>query len=116
MPASTVGELGPGWLARQQGHLKPSAFRPLEVAWRTRVKPRWGHVALGDLRPSDVQAWLSEMSQGTADARAVGATVVTRTHQVFSAILTDAVRDHIVANNPAVGMKLPRKPRKRRCF
>lgn len=32
----TMGDLGPAWLDRQRGHLKPSAYRPLEVAWRHR--------------------------------------------------------------------------------
>lgn len=109
----TVGALGPDWLTRQQGHLKPSAYRPLEVAWRLRIEPRWGRTALGDIRPTEVQAWITELSKGTDDAKAVGATVVVRTHQVFSAILADAVRDNRLARNPATGTKLPRKARKR---
>jgi hypothetical protein len=42
----TVGELGPAWLDRQRGHLKPSGYAVMETAWRMRVKPRWGKVAL----------------------------------------------------------------------
>ena len=38
----TVGELGPAWLDRQRGHLKPSAYAVMEIAWRVRVAPRWG--------------------------------------------------------------------------
>src|SRR6478672_2323390 len=30
----TVGQLGPAWLDRQQGHMKPSGFRSYESAWR----------------------------------------------------------------------------------
>jgi hypothetical protein len=48
----TVGELGAAWLNRQRGHLKPSAYSGLEIAWRLRVEPRWGHVASGDIRPT----------------------------------------------------------------
>ncbi|CAN5349538.1 site-specific integrase [soil metagenome] len=110
---TTVDTLGPAWLERQRGHLKPSAYRPLEVAWRVRVQPEWGTTALGDIQPSEIQAWLSELSAGTETTKAVGATVVIRTHQVFSAILADAVRDHLIVRNPAAGMKLPRKTRKR---
>ncbi|CAN5283696.1 site-specific integrase [soil metagenome] len=109
----TVDSLGPSWLERQRGHLKPSAYKPLEVAWRTRVQPRWGAMSLGDVRPSEIQTWLVELGQGTEYNKAVGATVVIRTHQVFSAILADAVRDRLLARNPAQGMKLPRKTRKR---
>src|SRR6476660_8582142 len=35
----TVGELGPAWLDRQRGHLKPSGYGPMETAWRLRVHP-----------------------------------------------------------------------------
>jgi integrase len=110
---TTVGELGPAWLARQQGHLKPSAYRPLEVAWRLRIEPRWGRVALGDIRPTAVQQWVAEVGRGTTDAKPVGATVVSRTYQVFSSILNDAARDRLIPRNPALGVKLPRKTRKR---
>ncbi len=112
---TTVGELGPGWLARQRGHLKPSSYRPLEATWRLRVEPRWGRTALGDIRPSAVQAWLSDLGAGDPEkeVKPLGASVVQRTHQVFSAILADAVKDRMLAVNPAAGMKLPRKGRKR---
>src|SRR5690348_5262253 len=39
----TVGELGPAWLERRRGHMKPSGFRSYESAWRVHVEPRWGH-------------------------------------------------------------------------
>jgi hypothetical protein len=39
---TTIGELGPSWLARQRGHMKPSGFRSYDSAWRNHVCPRWG--------------------------------------------------------------------------
>lgn len=71
----TVGELGPEWLERQRGHLKPSGYAVMETAWRTRVNPRWGgHVALGDIRPTGgVQQWVGgELGRGAADVRPSG--------------------------------------------
>ena len=109
----TVGELGQAWLDRQRGHLKPSGYAPMETAWRVRVQPRWGNVALGDIRPTAVQQWLSDLGRGTSDAKPVGASVVKRTHYVFSGILADAVRDNLIVRNPAAGVKLPRTTRKR---
>ena len=106
----TVGELGPAWLDRQRGHLKPSAYRPLEIAWRVRVAPRWGDVALGDIRPTAVQQWVSDLGRGVDGAKPVGATVVIRTHQVLSAILADAVRDDLLAPNPALASSCPARP------
>jgi integrase len=112
----TLGELGPAWLQRQQGHLKPSAYQPLEVAWRLRIEPRWGTVTLGDIRPTAVQAWISDLSRGVGDVKPVGPTVVQRTYQVLSAILADAVRDNLISKNPASGVKLPRKTGKRHVY
>jgi integrase len=109
----TLGELGPAWLDRQRGHLKPSGYAVMETTWRMRVKPRWGNVALGDIRPTAVQQWFSGLSRGTGDAKPVGASVLKRTHYVLSRILADAVRDNLIAKNPAAGVKLPRTTRKR---
>jgi integrase len=108
----TVGELGPAWLERQRGHLKPSGYGPMEAAWRLRIQPRWGNVALGDIRPSAVQQWISDLGRGTSDSKPVGASVAKRAHCVFSGILADAVRDNLIARNPAAGVKLPRTTRK----
>jgi integrase len=109
----TVAELGTPWLARQRGHLKVSGYRPLEVAWRLRVQPRWGAVGIGDIRPTAVQQWVSDLGRGVDGTKPAGATVVNRAHQVLSAILADAVADRMLASNPAAGIKLPRNSRKR---
>lgn len=109
----TLDQLGPAWLARQQGHLKPSGYAVIEAAWRLRIQPRWGATALGDIRPSAVQQWISDLSRGGEDTKPVGASVVQRTHYVLSSILADAVRDNLIARNPAEGMKLPQTSRKR---
>lgn len=53
---ATVGMLGPAWLDRQRGHMKPSGFRSYESAWRIHVAPRWGATQIADIRYSDVQA------------------------------------------------------------
>jgi integrase len=109
----TLGELGPAWLARQRGHLKPSGYVVMETTWRLRVKPRWGDTAIGDIRPSAVQAWLSDLGRETGDAKPVGAAVVKRTHFVLARILADAARDNLIAKNPTADVKLPRTTRKR---
>lgn len=109
----TLGKLGPAWLARQRGHLKPSGYAVMETTWRLRVKPRWGNTPIGDIRPSAVQAWLSDLGEATEDSKPAGASVVRRTHFVLSRILADAVRDNLIAKNPTADVKLPRTIRKR---
>lgn len=102
---ATVGQLGPEWLGRQS-HLKPSAYRPVESAWRVHVEPRWGNVAVSDIRRTAVQQWVADLSAER------GATTVIRCYGVLAAILDDATADRRVLQNPARGVKLPRKARK----
>ncbi len=109
----TVGVLGPAWLDRQRGHLKPSGYAVMETTWRLRVKPRWGDVALGDIRPTGVQQWIADLGRATEDTKPLGAAAIKRTHFVLQRILADAVRDNLIAKNPAAGVKLPRTSRKR---
>lgn len=98
----TVGELGPGWLTRQRAHMKPSGWRSLESAWRVHVEPRWGVTPINSIRYSDVQGWIAEIAAGRSAALV---------QTVLPRILEDAVRDRMLANNPARGVKLPTKKR-----
>ncbi|MBF4575060.1 site-specific integrase [Frondihabitans sp. VKM Ac-2883] len=108
----TVGELGAGWLDTQT-QLKPSSLRPLEIAWRLYVEPRWGGVRVGEVRHSEVQAWVTSLTQGE---KARGATTVLRVHGVLSSILDAAVRDRRILMNPARDLNLPRKTPKPQRF
>lgn len=116
---ATVGELGREWLSRQT-HLKASTYRPIESAWRLHVEPRWGQVSVSDVRTTDVQAWLSDLTRGReANGRHLAvagksASTVRRLHGVLAGILDDAVSDRRILSNPARGVKLPRQvPRER---
>ena len=104
---TTIGELGTPWLERQRGHTKPSTARSYESAWRIHVAPQWADKHLADIRYSDVAAWVAEL--GTRRGRAT----VVMAYQVLARILDDAVRDKMLAANPARGVKLP-KPQPRR--
>ena len=97
--------LGAVWLEHQT-HLKPSSLRPLQIAWRVYVEPRWGTVSVGEVRHSDVQAWVSELSALR------GPSTVLRVYGVLAGVLDVAVRDRRILSNPARGVNLPRKVRK----
>ena len=107
---AAVGALGPAWLSRQQGHMKPSGFRSYESAWRCHVAPRWASTAIGDVRFSDVQAWIAELSPTR------GAVIVQTAYSVFARILDDAVRDRMLSSNPARGVKLPKRSPRRNVY
>lgn len=100
----TVGELGERWLSSRT-HLKPSSLRPIEIAWRLHVRPRWGAKPLSVLAFSDVQDWVSELSAVRSP------TTVIRAYGVLAAILDVAVKDRRILTNPARGVALPRKKR-----
>jgi hypothetical protein len=114
VPASvgkvTVGELGPAWLDRQRGHLKASTLRSYELSWGTHVAQRWGGVRICDVRFSEVQAWVSDMS-----ARR-GPQVVRIAYSVLAWVLDDAMRDRLIASNAARGVKLPKLPPRRNTY
>jgi len=101
-----VGDLGAAWLANQS-HLKPSSRRPVEIAWRLHVEPAWGARRIGEIRHSDVQAWITTWGKGRS------ATTVLRAYGVLAAILDVAVLDRKLAINPARNVNLPRKTRSR---
>lgn len=101
-----IGELGPLWLERQKGHMKPSGYRSYDSAWRNHVELRWAEVRIGDVRYSDVQSWVATLAVDLSPS------MIANTFSVLARILDDAVRDRLIASNPARGVKLPRrKPR-----
>ncbi len=100
----TVGELGPAWLERKRGHMKPSAYRSYENAWRVYVEPRWRAAKVGEIRHTGVQAWVAELSsKGSSASRVI------TIYSVLAGILDDAVHDRMLAANPARGVSLPRR-------
>lgn len=114
----TVGELAADWLRNKEASLKPSSYRSLALAWRVFVAPRWEGTPIQAIRPSAVETWIRELSQGTArtdrarDAKPkpASATVVLRAVGVLAGILDVAVRDGRITRNPARGAEnLPRK-------
>lgn len=93
-------------MASQSDSPEPSAFRPVEIAWRVHVEPVWGARRVGEVRHSDVHNWLATFTAGRS------ATTVLRAYGVLAAILDVAVRDLRILSNPARGVKLPRKSKR----
>ncbi|WP_261799200.1 site-specific integrase [Microbacterium wangchenii] len=106
----TIGELAESWLLDQTAVLKPSSMHALRSAWRTHVGPRWAEVRLDAVRYSDIRAWVTDIAGRRK------ATTTIRAYGVLAAILDVAVRDRRLADNPARGIKLPRKTPKRRVY
>ena len=98
------------WLKGRKSVMKPSSYRPLESAWETHVKKKWGARSVGSVRHSEVQAWVSELAETKS------ATTVLRVHGVLAAVLDIAVRDRRLNRNVARGVTLPRKKKKSRAY
>lgn len=105
----TVEELGAAWLASQT-HLKPSTLHSLESSYRLHVLPAWGRSPIGQIRHSKVQVWVSELSATRS------ATTVIRAYGALAAILDVAVKDRRLLENPARGVKLPKKQKKAKAY
>ncbi|WP_027466080.1 tyrosine-type recombinase/integrase [Curtobacterium sp. UNCCL17] len=105
----TIGMLGPVWLGNQ-AHLKPSSYRPLEIAWRLHVEPSWGKTRVSEVKHSVVQSWVTRMSAEKS------ATTVIRNYGVLAGILDVAVKDRRILTNPARDVNLPRKKRKEHTY
>jgi len=119
---ATVATLGPLWLEKKST-LKPSAYRPLEIAWRVYVLPKWGNHSVKDIDTAEVEAWISQLIKGTAPRerqlgrtkkvpkqKALSASSVLRAVGVLAGILDDAQRAGRILKNPARGTEnLPRK-------
>jgi integrase len=104
-----VEHLGTQWLDAQI-HLKPSSFSVIEIAWRVHVRSRWGQTHIRDIRSSEIQSWVSELS------RRRSATVVIRAHGILAGILDYAIRDQLLTKNAARGVHLPKKSPKARHY
>lgn len=123
---ATVGELAPAWLAKKKLSTKPSHYRNLEGAWEKWVKPEWGNTPVSAVTRETVQQWVTGISQGKTVkdergneivlAKPRSASVVLRAHGVLAGILDDAKRDRRIPDNPARGIELPRKRRKKHVY
>lgn len=105
-----LGIVGAEWIVSRHADLKPSTFRSIDSAWRIHVLPRWEDRAIGSIRHSEVQSWVSDLSLTHS------ATTVRRVHEVLAGILDVALRDRRISSNPARGVKLPRKVAKSRAY
>ena len=106
---STIADLGAEWISNQT-HVKPSTFASQESSWRIHVLPMWGTRRVGEISHSDVKNWITKLTPDRS------ATTVIRAYGVLAAILDVAVLDRRLTTNPARGVKMPRKAKKKRNY
>ncbi len=89
---TTLGDYAREWLAAQTFDI--SSREQVEHRLRSYVYPTWEDVPLGRIRASAVQKWLAELTHRLAPS------TVRQTFIHFSAILSAAVDDELIAKNP----------------
>ena len=86
---------------------RPNTARRYRDAYRLHVRPRWGALNPGTIRPAQVQGWINDMvRQGVAPAS------ITLYRGILSTILKLAVAEGIVPTNPASAVRMPKIPKR----
>ena len=83
-------------------HLKPSTAARYASIVRVHIEPQWGRWSLGEVRHSDVTAWVGRLVAGGSKPG-----TVRQIHRVLSMIFEAAVADGRIATNPAAKVRLP---------
>ena len=90
------------WLAGR-GDLARSSQVRYEGIINEHIVPKWGKVALADVRHIDIQRWCTDLTR-----KGPAAATVDKVHRVLSQALDLAVRDQRIPRNPAFGVKIAR--------
>lgn len=84
---------------------RPSSKARDEITLRRHLLPRFGTIAIGRVRPTDVQAWINVHAEHRAPR------TVQRDFGVLRAVMRYAVANQIIGRSPCAGAKLPKAER-----
>lgn len=112
--AATFSTVGDQWLENTRARVKPSTFKPIEVAYRLRCKPTWGTTPINEIKHTELKTWILGLTSEKGGP--LSASSMRCTLGVMTGILDDAVQDGIIGSNPAKGIKTPPKPRKKSVY
>jgi integrase len=98
----TVGECWQRW--GQTRRLERASRKRDESHWRNHVAPRWERVPVGSILRPDVSAWVVDMERA-----GVGAATIEGALGVLRALLDAAVDARMIRDNPARGVRVPRR-------
>jgi integrase len=110
VPPITVADYLEQWLSHSKGRVRGKTYDGYRGLIRLYTLPVLGSVALGDLRPLDLQGLYS----GCLERGLSGGTVL-NLHLVLTQALSQAVRWGMLSANPAAGAQPPRPRRPERC-
>lgn len=100
----TLDEFASAWVSRQIW--RQSTRDAYTSHYRRHIRPQLGDQLLADLKPSELQHWVKELS----DQLSAGTVQVIASH--MRSMLADAVREGLLPTNPGAGLRLPRLDRR----
>jgi integrase len=104
----TFGGWWEKWLRHRKPYLEPNAWRAYDVDGRTRLLPAFRDIRLDRLDVDHVRAWMEQQAD-TVHAGDVAAKTINNTLGTLVVCLNAAVKDRVIATNPALGIdRLPR--------
>jgi integrase len=94
---------------RRADELRSTTAADYETALERYILPRWGAVKLTDIRAGMLEIWRNELlEKGVApEWKPLGASTVRKALLVIGILFRFAMRDHVVAINPAQFVKKP---------
>lgn len=99
----TVAAVYESW-SKSQAHISAKTAATRRSAWGSRVQPQWGAVAVADVRPAAVRAWVAAMK-----ADGLGVPGVENAFGLLRQVLGAAVEYGRIPRNPCDGVKLPKR-------
>ena len=104
----TLKEYAEAWRVGQVH--RPSSALHVETTLRRHVYPTFGARELSSLRPSEIQAWVKRLTDGTEQQKPLAPATIAVVHGILAAVLKAAVRDRKLVSSPCKGIKLPKDP------
>jgi site-specific recombinase XerC len=99
----TVADVYTAWSAAL-GHISAKTKATRRTVWNTRVQPRWGALAVAEVKTSAVKSWVAAMVSDGA-----GVPTIENTFGVLRQVMGAALEDNRIARNPCDGVKLPKR-------
>jgi Phage integrase, N-terminal SAM-like domain len=104
----TFGSWWETWLRRRRPYLEPNAWRAYDVDGRIRLLPAFDETRLDKLDVEQVRGWMEQQAEAV-EAGEVAPKTVNNALGTLVVCLNAAVKDRVIAANPAIGVeRLPR--------
>lgn len=98
---TTFREFAESW--RESRMHRPTTRAHVETHLRRHAYPRFGDRRLSSIRPSEIQRWVTDLTQTLAPS------TVQVIHGIVASIYKSAMHDRLVTSSPCAGTRLPKR-------